>query len=133
MHHFMLDTDFCIRVIKFRPFPLRARFNTEAESLCISTVTWFELLYGAEKSARPAENRRTVEQFAERLGVLAWTDEAAGHAGDIRRSLERNGTPIGAYDVLIAGHARSRGLVVVTGSLGEFQRVHGLRSEDWQI
>lgn len=131
MLRYMLDTNLCIRVLKVRPSPVRERFNAEAESLCISTVTLFELLYGAEKSARPVENRKTVERFAERLDVLPWDDAAAAHAADIRADLERKGTPIGAYDVLIAGHARSRGLTVVTGNLREFTRVEGLRTDDW--
>lgn len=131
MLRYMLDTNLCIRVLKVRPSPVRERFNAEAESLCISTVTLFELLYGAEKSARPVENRKTVERFAKRLDVLPWDDAAAAHAADIRADLERKGTPIGAYDILIAGHARSRGLTVVTGNLREFTRVEGLRTEDW--
>nr|WP_306455782.1 PIN domain-containing protein [Sphingomonas melonis] len=90
-----------------------------------------ELLHGAAKSARPAENRRAVEGFAARLEVLAFDADAAAHAGDIRATLERQGRSIGSYDVLIAGHARSRGLIVVTANLGEFTRVDGLRCEDW--
>jgi tRNA(fMet)-specific endonuclease VapC len=90
-----------------------------------------ELLYGAAKSARPDANRREVESFAARLEVLPFDAQAAAHAGDIRATLERQGRSIGAYDVLIAGHARSRGLVVVTGNRGEFDRVEGLRCEDW--
>ena len=71
------------------------------------------------------------ENFAARLEVLPFDAQAAAHAGDIRAALERQGRSIGAYDVLIAGHARSRGLVVVTGARGEFDRVEGLRCEDW--
>lgn len=90
-----------------------------------------ELLYGAEKSARPIQNRIEVERFANRVKVLSFDADAAAHAGDIRAALGRQGQPIGSYDALIAGHARSRGLIVVTGNLREFQRVDGLRSEDW--
>lgn len=131
MQRWLLDTNLCIRVLRDRPAGLRERFNREADALCISSIVLTELLYGAEKSARPAENRRTVEQFAARLTVLPFDDAAAAHAGNIRATLERQGQPIGGYDVLIAGHARSRGLVVVTGNLREFTRVEGLRSEDW--
>ena len=91
----------------------------------------FELLYGAEKSARPAENRQVVERFAARMSVLPFDSGAAAHTAEIRSNLERRGLVIGAYDLMIAGHARSRGLVVVTGNLNEFGRVEGLRSEDW--
>nr|WP_245215132.1 tRNA(fMet)-specific endonuclease VapC [Pararoseomonas indoligenes] len=127
----MLDANLCIRVLRDRPQGLRTRFNAEAESLCISTVVLMELLHGASKSARPIENRREVEGFAARLDVLSFDADAAAQAGEIRASLERAGQVIGAYDLMIAGHARSRGLVVVTGNLGEFRRVDGLRCEDW--
>ncbi len=118
-------------MLRDRPPQLRARFNAEADALCISTVVLTELLTGAWKSARPIETRREVERFAARLDVLPFDAPAAAHAAEIRATLEHQGQRIGAYDVLIAGHARSRGLVVVTGSLGEFRRVDGLRSEDW--
>jgi tRNA(fMet)-specific endonuclease VapC len=127
----MLDTNVCIRVLRDRPQSVRARFNTEADGLSISTIVLTELLHGAAKSARPIENRTEVERFANRLEVLNFDADAAGHAGDIRATLEREGRSIGGYDVLIAGHARSRGLIVVTGNLGEFSRVEGLRCEDW--
>ncbi len=131
MLRYMLDTNLCIRVLRDRPEGLRDRFNAEANALCISTIVLTELLYGAEKSQRPSDNRREVERLAARLAVLSFDDDAAAHAGEIRADLERRGVPIGGYDVLIAGHARSRGLVVVTGNLAEFSRVAGLRSEDW--
>ncbi|WP_321163782.1 MULTISPECIES: type II toxin-antitoxin system tRNA(fMet)-specific endonuclease VapC [unclassified Sphingomonas] len=127
----MLDTNLCIRVLRDRPQTIRERFNAEADGLCISSIVLFELLYGAAKSARPIENRSEVERFASRLDVLPFDDDAAAHAGDIRAVLARQGRMIGSYDLLIAGHARSRGLVVVTGNLGEFERVEGLRCEDW--
>lgn len=131
MLRYMLDTNLCIRVLRDRPPGLRERFNAEAAGLCMSTVTLAELLYGAEKSARPSHIRQEVEAFAARLEVLTFDSEAAGHYADIRAELERKGQVIGPYDLMIAGHARSRGLVVVTGNLGEFGRVAGLRAEDW--
>jgi len=127
----MLDTNLCVRVLRDRPQGLRPRFNAEADTLCISTVTLTELLHGAAKSARPTENRQAVENFTARLTVLSFDGDAAAHAAEIRADLDRREMPIGAYDLLIAGHARSRGLVVITGNPGEFQRVDGLRSEDW--
>jgi len=128
---YMLDTNLCIRVLRDRPAGVRERFNAEAAALCISTVTLAELFYGAERSAKPVENRQQVEAFAARLVVLAFDSEAAAHFGDIRADLARRGEVIGPYDLMIAGHARSRGLIVVTGNLGEFNRVSGLRAEDW--
>jgi tRNA(fMet)-specific endonuclease VapC len=131
MPRFMLDTNICIRVLRDRPPSARIRFNAEADGLCISTVTLGELLHGAAKSARPIETRREVERLTTRLAVLPFDEDAATHFGDIRADLERRGMVIGPYDLMIAGHARSRGLVVVTGNLGEFTRVDGLRCEDW--
>lgn len=131
MLRYLLDTNLCIRVLRDRPASLRERFNTEADGLCITTIVLTELLHGAARSARPEHNRREVERFAARLDILPFDADAAAHAADIRADLKRRGQAIGGYDALIAGHARSRGLVVVTGNLGEFTRVAGLRCEDW--
>ncbi len=117
----MLDTNLCIRVLWDRPTALRSRFNAEAGTMALSTIVLFELMHGAEKSNRPAENRREVERLTSRLEVLTFGSDAAAHAADIRAALERRGQGIDAYDVLIAGHARSHGLIVVTGNLGEVQ------------
>ncbi len=131
MLRFLLDTNLCIRVLRDRPPSLRGRFNQEADALALSTIVLTELLHGAAKSARPEANRREVENFASRVEVLAYDAGAAYHAADIRATLERQGRAIGGYDILIAGHARSRGLIVVTGTRGEFDRVDGLRCENW--
>ncbi|MBW4023808.1 MAG: type II toxin-antitoxin system VapC family toxin [Proteobacteria bacterium] len=131
MLRYALDTNLCIRVLRDRPSGLRARFNAHAEALCLFDVVLYELLYGAERSNDPARVRREVEHFAARLTVLPFDSEAAAHTADIRSDLEQRGCAIGPYDLMIAGQARSRGLVIVTGNLGEFQRVQGLRCEDW--
>ena len=128
----MLDTNLCVRVLRKKPAVLRDKFNAEGASLSISSIVLYELLYGAAKSARPVDNRKEVEAFAERLRVLEFDAEAALHAGEIRADLERGGNLIGGYDLLIAGHARIRGLIVVTNNLREFERVDGLRCEDWE-
>jgi len=112
---------------------MRARFNANAEALCLSDVVLYELLYGAERSSDPPRICREVAHFAARLTVLPFDSEAAAHTAEIRAELERRGCVIGPYDLMIAGHARSRGLVVITGNLGEFERVQGLRCEDWQV
>jgi tRNA(fMet)-specific endonuclease VapC len=127
----MLDTNLCVRLLRDRPQGLRNRFNAEAANLCISSIALYELLYGAAKSARPEHNRSEVENFVSRIAVLDFDDDAASHAGEIRASLQAQGKLIGAYDLLIAGHARSRGFLLVTGNLDEFRRVDGLRCEDW--
>ena len=131
MLRYLLDTNLCIRVLRDRPKAVGERFNLEADGLCISTIVLSELLHGAAKSDRPEHNRREVERFAARLDVLPFDEAAAAHAADIRATLERRGQPIGGYDLLIAGHARSRGLTVITGNLAEFGRIEGLRCEDW--
>ncbi|HET7268625.1 MAG TPA: tRNA(fMet)-specific endonuclease VapC [Oleiagrimonas sp.] len=133
MLRYLLDTNICIFTIKNRPAMVRERFKRFADQLCISSVTWMELVYGAERSAHPQDNLRIVEGLAARLSVLDYDVEAASHSGQIRADLARKGTPIGPYDQMIAGHARSRGLVVVTNNTREFVRVSGLQLEDWSL
>ncbi|CRL49368.1 MULTISPECIES: tRNA(fMet)-specific endonuclease VapC [unclassified Pseudomonas] len=131
MIKFMLDTNICIFTIKNKPQIVREAFNLHDGQLCISAVTLMELIYGAEKSAAPEKNLAVVESFAARLEVLPFDNDAAAHTGMIRSELARAGTPIGPYDSMISGHARSRGLIVVTNNLRELERVPGLRVEDW--
>lgn len=131
MLRYMLDTNICIYVLKNHPPQLRELFARHTEQLCTSSVVLAELVYGAEKSAKPDENLQIVEGFAARLEVLPFADKAAAHYGEIRADLERKGTPIGPYDLMIAGHARSEGLILVTNNVREFGRVVGLRVENW--
>ncbi len=131
MLRYMLDTNICIYVIKNRPTELREKFNRFADELCISAVTLAELVYGAEKSAKVNENLAAVEKFSKRLEVRAFAEHAAQHFGQVRAELERSGGPIGPYDLMIAGHARSEALTLVTDNEREFQRVQGLRVENW--
>ncbi|MBO6772239.1 MULTISPECIES: tRNA(fMet)-specific endonuclease VapC [unclassified Thalassospira] len=131
MLRFMLDTNICIYVIKNRPASCREKFRTHSGAMAISSVTLAELIYGAMKSAKPESNLRTIEEFAARLNVLDFDTDAAGHYGDIRSTLEREGNVIGPYDMMIAGHARSHGLILVTNNIREFERVDGLRLENW--
>lgn len=131
MLRYLLDTNICIFTIKNRPARVRERFKQFADQLCISSVTWMDLVYGVERSANPQHNLAIAEGLAARLSVLDYDVEAASHTGQIRAELARRGTPIGPYDQMIAGQARSRGLVVVTNNTCEFARVPGLRCEDW--
>ena len=128
---YLLDTNICIYTLKRRPAHIRERFNRHAAHLAISSVVLAELLYGAEKSSRPEHNLEQVERFAARLDVLPFDDLAAVHHGQIRAALERSGQGIGPYDLMIAGHARSRGLTLVTSNEREFSRVPGLLLENW--
>jgi tRNA(fMet)-specific endonuclease VapC len=131
MLKYMLDTNIAIYVIKNRPLNALATFNRHAGQMCISAITLAELLHGAEKSAKPEHNLRQVEDFVSRLEVLEYGSKAAAHYGDIRADLERKGTTIGVNDLHIAGHARSEGLTLVTNNLQEFERVEGLRLDNW--
>lgn len=131
MLKYMLDTNICIFTLKNKPQEVREAFNRRHGQLCISTVTLMELIYGAEKSAAPERNLSVVEGFAARLEVLNYDSHAAAHSGQLRAELARAGTPIGPYDQMIAGHARSLGLVLVSNNVREFIRVPGLRVEDW--
>lgn len=128
---YMLATNICIYVMKNYPLDLREKFNSLAEQLCISSITLGELHYGAEKSARRADNLAAIEHFVARLDVLPFTVKAAVHYGQVRAELERAGTPCGPQDMQIGGHARSEGLVVVTNNMREFGRMPGIRAENW--
>ena len=127
----MLDTDTCIHVIRDRRTDLGPRFQSEIRSLCISAIVVHELRHGAEKSDRPEFHHERVDDFCTRLQVLDFNRDAARHAAEIKNNLQRKGTIIGPNDLLIAGHARSLGLKLITGNLREFNRVEGLRCEDW--
>ena len=128
---YMLDTNICIYVMKNYPPDLCEKFNALAEQLCISSITLGELHYGAEKSARRADNLTAIEHFVARLEVLAFETKAAMHYGQLRAELERAGTPCGPHDMQIGGHARSEGLIIVTNNAREFGRMPGVRMENW--
>lgn len=127
----MLDTNIVIYVIKRKPLTVLDTFNKYTGSMCISNITLAELMHGVEKSTLPEKNLRRVEDFVSRLEILDYQPKAAAHYGEIRADLERKGTPIGVNDLHIAGHARSEGLILVTNNVREFERVVGLRIENW--
>ncbi len=131
MLKYQLDTNIAIYVIKRRPVEALEIFNQHAGQLSISSITLAELMHGVEKSTMPDHNLRQVEDFVSRLVVLEYGNKAAAHYGDIRATLERKGMPIGINDLHIAGHARSEGLTLVTNNQKEFERVEGLRLENW--
>ena len=131
MLKYMLDTNIAIYVIKRRPITALEKFNQHASQMCVSSITVAELIHGAEKSQNSQQAFAVVEDFLSRLSVLDYDYSAAGHYGDIRANLERKGTPIGVNDLHIAGHARSAGLILVSNNLREFERVEGLRLDNW--
>jgi tRNA(fMet)-specific endonuclease VapC len=128
----MLDTNICSYVLRSRPASLKARFDeVGAGSLGVSAVVLAELFFGAARHARALAIRRDIDDFAARLQVLSWDEAAADHYGDIRAALERDGTPLGAMDLMIAAHARSRGAVLVSNDARHFERVEGLLLANW--
>ncbi|PAV07811.1 VapC toxin family PIN domain ribonuclease [Arsenophonus sp. ENCA] len=131
MIKYLLDTNIVIFTIKRKPISLLPKFNQHTNQLAISAITFAELIFGAEKSINSAKNLATVNDFVSRLTVLPYDEQAAFHYGDIKANLEKKGKPIGDNDLHIAAHARSKGLVVVTNNTREFERVEGLRIEDW--
>ena len=133
MLKYMLDTNIVIYTMKNKPVSVREMFKKHHGRMCISSITYMELVYGAERSSNPERNLTILEGFVARMDVLPLDDSAAANAGQIRAELARLGMLIGPYDQLIAGHARSQGLVLVTNNEKEFARVPGLRTENWVL
>ncbi|MFV1982617.1 MAG: tRNA(fMet)-specific endonuclease VapC [Thiohalomonadales bacterium] len=131
MLKYMLDTNIIIYTIKNRPIKVRKTFKKHDGQMCVSTVTVGELIYGAERSAQPEKNMEVIESMMARLEVLSFDTQDTYHFGQLRAELTNIGKPIGPYDTMIAGHARSRGLILVTNNTKEFKRVPGLRIENW--
>jgi len=129
---YMLDTNICSYVLRSRPASVKQRFDEAGpEALCISSVVLAELLYGAARHPAGAVIRREIRDFVSRLAVLPWDEAAADHYGDLRAGLERHGRPLGAMDLLIAAHARSRGATLVSNDVRHFERVEGLLVANW--
>jgi tRNA(fMet)-specific endonuclease VapC len=131
MLKYLLDTDTIIYTIKNRPDHMRSFFKRHEEQISISTVTLGELVFGAEHSTQVERNLADIEAMSARLEVLPYDIDAAYHFGRIRSELYRLGQPIGPYDMMIAGHARARGLILVSNNTREFSRVPGLMIENW--
>jgi tRNA(fMet)-specific endonuclease VapC len=130
MTGFMLDTDISSYIIKRRPATLAEKFEKHAETLSVSVITAAELRFGAEKAGRP-KLADLVEAYLERLAILDWTNEVTSHYARIRCELERRGKPIGNMDLLIAAHALSQHMTVVTNNFKHFSSVSGLKVELW--
>lgn len=131
MIKYMLDTNILIYTIKNRPRKARDAFKKHSDYLSMSAVSLGELVYGAERSAQVERNLDDIESLAARMDVLPFDYHAAAHFGQVRAELEKAGKPIGPFDLMIAGHARSLGLILVTNNVREFRRVPGLRVENW--
>ena len=132
MIKYMLDTNICIYIIKQKPENVINRFRQlKISSLAISAITLSELEYGVMKSSMADQNQFALSQFIAPIEILPYGDDAAQYYGNIRAFLEKQGTPIGALDMLIAAHALSVNCTLVTNNLKEFSRVPHLLIENW--
>jgi tRNA(fMet)-specific endonuclease VapC len=128
----MLDTNVCIYLIKAHPPSVLERFASHAVGdIGISVITLAELEYGVSKSSRPARNREALDQFISPLEVASFDRRATAAYGNLRSTLEKKGQSIGSMDLLIAAHALSLDVRLITRNVREFGRVPGLSVEDW--
>jgi tRNA(fMet)-specific endonuclease VapC len=132
---YLLDTNACIALLNGRPEQVRRRFErvcAEDAPVAIPAIVVFELCYGVARSAKRQRNAETLDAFlAGPLQIYSFEEDDARASGQIRADLASAGTPIGAYDILIAGQARSRGATLVTANGREFARVPGIVWQDW--
>jgi len=132
MTQYLLDTNICIYIIKKKPESVFNKFKEcEPGSIAISSVTLAELQYGINKSSSPEKNQKALDQFLLPLDIIDFNASAAIEYGLIRANLEKKGTPIGALDLLIAAHAKSIGVTIITNNVKEFSRVDSLAIENW--
>lgn len=131
---YLLDTNICIYLMKNTYPHLTDRLlSLDPYGLAVSSITVFELEYGAAKSNWGENTRHKLAMFLSPFNILPFNSDDAVAAGRIRGFLERKGTPIGPYDVQIAAQGLSRGITILTHNTGEFSRVPNLRLEDWVI
>ena len=129
---YMLDTNICIYVIKNKPEKVfRKLEKIDPRDVCISAVTYSELVYGVEKSSEAERNRVALSILLSNIEIVSFDVEAANAYGKVRADLESKGTPIGPLDTMIAGHALSRRCTLVTNNTREFARVTYLKIENW--
>lgn len=129
---YMLDTNICIYAIKHRPERVFKRLlKHDPSEICISSITYAELMHGVEKSKAVEKNRLALLLLVSNIEIKSFDSLAAESYGKIRSDLEKEGTPIGPLDTLIAGHAKSLGCTLVTNNIKEFDRVKDLVTENW--
>lgn len=128
---YLVDTDVLIELERNNSDALFAKFVENSGQLCVSAISIAELYFGVAKSRRPQQSREALEALLTQLRVVDFTAFDAQTAGTIRDELRREGTPIGPHDNLIAAQARARGITLVSGNTREFERVAGLRVENW--
>ncbi len=129
---YMLDTSICIYAIKHKPEKVFEKLmKVDPKDICISSVTYAELVHGVEKSMAIERNRLALSLLLANIEILDFNASAADCYGKIRADLERKGTPIDPLDMMITGHAMSLGYTVVTNNVKEMSRVIGLKIENW--
>ncbi len=132
MIRYMLDTDICSYIMREKPLHVFERFDAlEMSQFCISVITYAEFMYGIAYSSNPEKTAVVVDRFVEHVSVIPWDRPAAERYGKIRASLQAAGNIIGAMDMMIAAHALSCDMVLVTNNEKHFKRVQGLRVENW--
>ncbi len=133
--NYFLDTNAVIALLKNEPADVRRRLRrvvSRGAAVAISSVVLYELWYGVARSARRRENAERLRVFLSgSVDVVAFDEEDAMAAGELRATLEAAGTPIGPYDLLIAAQALRTGATLVTANVSEFARVRGLAWQDW--
>ena len=134
MTDYLLDTNICIYLIKKRPPEVFQRFQQlQLKQLHIPTITVFELYYRIEKNNSQKRNLLALENFIALLTVVDFNLEAAKNAAQIRSTLQNKGMPIAPYDTQIAAIALSLNMVLLTNNTREFERVDGLKLENWVV
>ena len=129
---YMLDTNICIYAIKKRPEKVLEQLQkVKAQDVCISSVTYAELIHGVYKSQAIERNLLALSLLLSNIEIMKFDSDAADEYGRIRAALEKNGTPIGPLDTMIAGHAMSLGCTLVTNNTKEFARIKGLKTANW--
>ena len=129
---YLLDTNTCIYIIKRSPEQVMLRFKRlRVGDVGVSAITVCELQFGVSNSSQPEKNQRALTEFLGPLEILDFPATASVVYGEIRTRLQRAGTPIGSYDLLLAAHALQRELTLVTNNVREFLRVPDLRTENW--
>lgn len=130
---YMLDTNVIVKAIRGKNHPIREKLLSAcSQGLCISSITYTELLYGVYHSSNPEKNLAALQELLSWIEILPFDLSAAECAGQVMAYLAANGTPLGDRDMLIAGHALSRNEPFVTHNTRELTRVPNLRVEDWQ-
>ena len=128
---FMLDTNICIYAMKRNELVLKNLMSRKPTQIHLSVVTEAELRFGAAKSSSPARTLAALENFLGPLTILDFTAAEAATYAEVRAGLERAGRPIGPLDTMIAAHAVTQGMTLVTNNLSEFQRVPALKTDNW--